>query len=52
MNNKLDINIFSNKGNFNLKFNPFYRLKGNHQLLALSGNSLLGSFSLFTSLLF
>ena len=39
MNNKLDINIFSNKGNFNLKLNPLYRLKGNHQPPALFGNS-------------
>ena len=48
MNNELDINIFSNKGNFNLKLNPLYRPKGNYQLLALPGNNLLDSFSLFT----
>ena len=30
MNNKLDINIFFNKSNFNLKFNPLYRPKGNY----------------------
>ena len=52
MNNELDINIFSNEGNFNLKLNPFYRPKGNHQLLALLGNGLLGSLGLFTPLLF
>ena len=51
MNNKLDINIFSNKGNFNLKLNPLCRLKGNYQPLALPGNSLLGSLGLFTPLL-
>ena len=51
MNNKLNINIFSNKGNFNLKLNPLYRPKGNYQLLALPGSSLLGSLSLFTPLL-
>ena len=32
MNNKLDTNRFSNKGNFNLKLNPLYKPKGNHQL--------------------
>ena len=51
MNNKLDINIFFNKGNFNLKLNSFYRLKGNHQPLAPPGNSFLNSLSLFTPLL-
>ena len=51
MNNKLDINIFFNKSNFNLKLNPLYRPKGNHQPPALPSNSLLGSFSLFTPLL-
>ena len=51
MNNKLDINIFSNKGNFNLKLNPLYRPKGNHQPLVLFSNGLLGSFSLSTPLL-
>ena len=40
--------MFSNKGNFNLKLNPLCRPKGNHQPLALPGNSLLGNFSLFT----
>ena len=48
MNNKLDINMFSNKGNFNLKLNPLYRLKGNYQLLTLFSNGLLGSPGLFT----
>ena len=48
MNNKLNTNIFSNKGNFNLKLNPLYRLKGNYQLPALPSNGLLGSFSLST----
>ena len=52
MNNELDINIFFNKGNFNLKLNPLYRPKGNYQLLALFSNGLLGSFGLFTPLLF
>ena len=52
MNNKLDINIFSNKGNFNLKFNPLYRPKGNYQPLAPPSNSLLNNFSLFTPPLF
>ena len=52
MNNELDINIFSNKGNFNLKLNPLCRPKGNYQLLALLGNGLLGSLSLSTPLLF
>ena len=51
MNNKLNTNIFFNKGNFNSKLNPLYRSKGNYQLLALPGNGLLGSFSLFTPLL-
>ena len=51
MNNELDTNMFSNKGNFNLKLNPFYRLKGNYQPPTLSGNSLLGSLSLSTPLL-
>ena len=51
MNNKLDINIFSNKGNFNLKFNPFYRPKGNYQPLAPTSNNLLGNLGLFTPLL-
>ena len=50
MNNKLNINIFFNKGNFNLKLNPLYRPKGNHQLLALPSNNLLDSFSLSTPL--
>ena len=48
MNNKLDINMFSNESNFNSKLNPLYRPKGNHQPLALPGNGLLGSFGLFT----
>ena len=51
MNNKPDTNMFSNKGNFNLKFNPLCRPKGNYQLLALPSNGLLGSLSLFTTLL-
>ena len=51
MNNKLDINIFFNKGNFNLKLNPLYRPKGNYQLLTLPSNSLLDSLSLSTPLL-
>ena len=51
MNNELDINIFSNKGNFNLKLNPLHRPKGNHQPLALPSNGLLGSFGLFIPLL-
>ena len=51
MNNKLNTNIFSNKGNFNLKLNPLYRPKGNYQPLALSSNSLLSNFGLFTPLL-
>ena len=51
MNNKLNTNIFSNKGNFNSKLNPLYRPKGNHQPLALPGNGLLGNLSLFTPLL-
>ena len=51
MNNKLDINIFFNKDNFNLKFKPFYRPKGNHQPLAPPSNGFLGSFSLSTPLL-
>ena len=51
MNNKLNINMFSNEGNFNLKLNPLYRPKGNHQLLALFGNGFLGSFGLFIPLL-
>ena len=38
--------MFSNKGNFNLKFNPLYRPKGNYQPPALSSNGLLGSFGL------
>ena len=44
--------MFSNKGNFNLKLNPFYRPKSNYQLLTLPSNNLLGSFSLFITLLF
>ena len=48
MNNKLDINIFFNKGNFNLKLNPLCRPKGNYQPLALPSNSLLDNFSLST----
>ena len=48
MNNKLDTNIFSNKGNFNLKLNPLRRPKGNHQPPTLLSNSLLGSLSLLT----
>ena len=43
--------MFSNKSNFNLKFNPLYRPKGNYQLLALPGNGLLGSLGLSTPLL-
>ena len=50
MNNKLDINIFSNKGNFNLKLNPLYRPKGNYQPPALPSNGLLNNLSLFTPL--
>ena len=41
MNNKLDINIFSNKGNFNLKLNPLCRPKGNYQPPAPPSNALL-----------
>jgi hypothetical protein len=41
MNNKLDTNVFFYKGNFNLKLNPLYRPKVNHQLLVLSSSSLL-----------
>ena len=52
MNNELDINIFSNKGNFNLKLNPLYRPKGNYQPLTLPSNNLLDSFSLSTPPLF
>ena len=51
MNNELNTNIFFNKGNFNLKFNPLYRPKGNYQLPALPSNSFLGSLSLSTPLL-
>ena len=51
MNNKLDTNIFFNKGNFNLKLNPLCRPKGNHQPLALLSNGFLDSFSLSTPLL-
>ena len=51
MNNELDINIFSNKDNFNLKLNPLYRPKGNYQPLTLSSNGLLGSLGLSTPLL-
>ena len=52
MNNKLDINIFFNKGNFNLKLNPLYRFKGNYQPPALSSNGLLSSLNFFTPPLF
>ena len=38
--------------NFNLKLNPLYRPKGNYQPPTLLNNSLLGSFSLSTPLLF
>ena len=48
MNNELDINIFSNKGNFNLKLNPLYKFKGNYQPLAPPSNSLLGNFGFST----
>ena len=48
MNNELDINIFSNKGNFNLKLNPLYKFKGNYQPLTPLGNGFLGSLSLST----
>ena len=51
MNNKLNTNIFSNKGNFNLKLNPLYRSKGNYQPLALPNNGFLGSLGLSTPLL-
>ena len=51
MNNKLNTNIFFNKGNFNLKFNPLYRLKGNYQPPALPGNGFLGNLGPFTPLL-
>ena len=52
MNNELDINIFSNKNNLNLKLNPLCRLKGNYQPLALLSNGLLDSFNFFTLPLF
>ena len=48
MNNELNTNIFSNKGNFNLKFNPLYRPKGNYQPPAPPSNGFLGSFGLST----
>ena len=41
-----------NKGNFNIKFNPLYGLKGNYQPPVLPSNGLLDSFSLFTPLFF